>query len=107
MGCLILFTLLLIISFGALGIMTGDMTAFTALTATLAIGLDITGILYRIHKLKERRKETFNPLSPTLRWMNTAGSILIAANQHTNFCLIAGWQYNNKSDQKLIKTLET
>ena len=29
------------------------------------------------------------PLSPTLRWMNAAGSILIAASQHTNFHLLA------------------
>ena len=49
--------------------------------------------------------EKNNPLSPTLRWMNAAGSILIAASQHTNFHLLAGWRDNNEFDRESIKTM--
>lgn len=86
-------------------LLTGDMTAFIALAATLVIGLGLAGILYHIYKSKQRRMEKYNPLSPTLRWMNAAGSILIAASQHTNFHLLAGWRYNNEFDRESIKTM--
>ena len=90
MGCMIVFVILLVIGIGILCFLTGDMTAFIALAATLVIGLGLAGILYHIYKSKQRRMEKYNPLSPTLRWMNAAGSILIAASQHTNFHLLAG-----------------
>lgn len=105
MGCTIVFVILLVIGIGILCFLTGDMTAFIALAATLVIGLGLAGILYRIYKSKQRRAEKYNPLSPTLRWMNAAGSILIAASQHTNFHLLAGWRYNNESDRECIKTM--
>ena len=79
MGCMIVFVILLVIGIGILCFLTGDMTAFIALAATLVIGLGLAGILYHIYKSKQRRMEKYNPLSPTLRWMNAAGSILIAA----------------------------
>ncbi|MBS4960481.1 MAG: DUF1266 domain-containing protein [Clostridiales bacterium] len=105
MGCMIVFVILLIIGLGILSIMTGNMGGFIALIVTLAIGLILLGVLYCVFKSKERRGEEYNLLSPTLRWMNTAGSILIAANQHTNFYLLAGWRYNNESDREIIKTM--
>lgn len=105
MGCLIIFIILFVIGFGILGIITGDMAAFIALTITLAMGLTLLVILYRVYKSKDRRREKFNPLSPTFRWMNAAGSILIAANQHTNFCLLAGCQCNNESSRESLKTM--
>ena len=77
MGCMIVFVILLVIGIGILCFLTGDMTAFIALAATLVIGLGLAGILYHIYKSKQRRMEKYNPLSPTLRWMNAAGSILI------------------------------
>lgn len=88
MGCAIVFVILLVIGMGILCFLTGDMTAFIALAATLVIGLGLAGILYRVYRSRQRRKRG-NPLSPTLRWMNAAGSILIAANRRTNF---TGWQ---------------
>lgn len=105
MGCTIVFVILLVIGMGILCFLTGDMTAFIALAATLVIGLGLAGILYHIYKSKQRRMEKYNPLSPTLRWMNAAGSILIAASQHTNFHLLAGWRYNNEFDRESIKTM--
>ena len=105
MGCTIVFVILLVIRIGILCFLTGDMTAFIALAATLVIGLGLAGILYHIYKSKQRRMEKYNPLSPTLRWMNAAGSILIAASQHTNFHLLAGWRYNNEFDRESIKTM--
>lgn len=82
MGCTIVFVILLVIGMGILCFLTGDMAAFIALSATLVVGLGLAGILYHIYKSKQRRMEKYNPLSPTLRWMNAAGSILIAASQH-------------------------
>ena len=105
MGCMIVFVILLVIGIGILCFLTGDMTAFIALSATLVVGLGLAGILYHIYKSKQRRMEKYNPLSPTLRWMNAAGSILIAASQHTNFHLLAGWRYNNEFDRESIKTM--
>ena len=99
MGCAIVFVILLVIGIGILCFLTGDMTAFIALAATLVIGLGLAGILYRVYRSRQRRKRG-NPLSPTLRWMNAAGSILIAASQHTNFHLLAGWRYNNEFDRE-------
>lgn len=94
-----------VIGICTLCILTGATAAAIALVATLAIGLGLSGIAYCIYMSKQRRVEKYNPLSPTLRWMNTAGSILIAANQHTNFHLLAGWRYNNEFDRESIKRM--
>lgn len=100
MGCTIVFVILLVIGIGILCFLTGDMTAFIALAATLVIGLGLAGILYRVYRSRQRRKRG-NPLSPTLRWMNAAGSILIAASQHTNFHLLAGGTITNLTGKVL------
>ncbi|MFR5900938.1 MAG: hypothetical protein ACLUIO_15810, partial [Neglectibacter timonensis] len=50
MGCMIVFVILLVIGIGILCFLTGDMTAFIALAATLVIGLGLAGILYHIYK---------------------------------------------------------
>ena len=55
MGCMIVFVILLVIGIGILCFLTGDMTAFIALAATLVIGLGLAGILYHIYKSKQRR----------------------------------------------------
>ena len=52
MGCMIVFVILLVIGIGILCFLTGDMTAFIALAATLVIGLGLAGILYHIYKSK-------------------------------------------------------
>ena len=49
MGCMIVFVILLVIGIGILCFLTGDMTAFIALAATLVIGLGLAGILYHIY----------------------------------------------------------
>lgn len=104
MGCTIVFVILLVIGMGILCFLTGDMTAFIALAATLVIGLGLAGILYRVYRSRQRRKRG-NPLSPTLRWMNAAGSILIAANWRTNFNRMAGFRYNDEPDRKAIQAM--
>ena len=104
MGCTIVFVILLVIGMGILCFLTGDMTAFIALAATLVIGLGLAGILYRVYRSRQRRKRG-NPLSPTLRWMNAAGSILIAANRRTNFYRMAGFRYNDEPDRKAIQAM--
>ena len=43
-----MFVILLVIGMGILCFLTGDMTAFIALAATLVIGLGLAGILYHI-----------------------------------------------------------
>jgi uncharacterized membrane protein YqjE len=65
MGCTIVFVILLVIGMGILCFLTGDMTAFIALAATLVIGLGLAGILYRVYRSRQRRKRG-NPLSPAL-----------------------------------------
>lgn len=50
-----------------------------AVIGTLALIL----ILRHIFRPWEKRKDWLNRLSPTLRWLNAAGSILIAANKGT------------------------
>lgn len=104
MGCTIVFVILLVIGMGILCFLTGDMTAFIALAATLVIGLGLAGILYCVYRSRQRRKRG-NPLSPTLRWMNAAGSILIAANRRTNFYRMAGFRYNDEPDRKAIQAM--
>lgn len=64
-----------------------------SLLATLAVGLGITAILYHIYKPRELRIDSSNHLSPTLRWMNTAGSILLAANSYSDFRQLGGYGY--------------
>ena len=49
MGCMIVFVILLVIGIGILCFLTGDMTAFIALAATLVIGLGLAGILYPVY----------------------------------------------------------
>lgn len=56
------------------------MAGLIACLVTVAVGLILAGIASYIGKPREKRIESGNPLSPTLRWMNTAGSILLAAN---------------------------
>lgn len=68
------------------------MEGLLACLVTVVVGLILAGIAYHIWKPREKRIETNNPLSPTLRWMNTAASILVVAN-HGNFRNMAGIFY--------------
>ncbi len=77
-----------------------------ALFSTVAIGLGLAAILYHVCKPREKRVDHFNPLSPTLRWMNTAGSILLAANPGTDFRELGGYgpRMRGENYQKSVKT---
>ncbi len=99
------FVIPFVIGIGILCFLAGNMSPVIAMAATLVIGLGLAGIAYHIYKSKQRRREKYNPLSPTLRWMNAAGSILIAANHRTNFHLLNGFQCNNESDREGIKKM--
>ena len=57
------------------------MAGFIACFVTVGVGLIIIVVGNYFFKPREQRIEVDNPLSPTLRWMNTAGSILLAANE--------------------------
>ena len=57
MGCAIVFVILLVIGMGILCFLTGDMTAFIALAATLVIGLGLAGILYRVYRSRQGREK--------------------------------------------------
>lgn len=105
MGCMILFAFLMVIGIGILCFLTGDMTMFLALVITLAAGFVLIGVLYRKFKPREKRADTMDPLSPTLRWMNTAGSILLASNPSADFRYLGGYGYriHRKDGRKLIQ----
>lgn len=68
------------------------MAGFIACFVTVGVGLIIIVVGNYFFKPREQRVEVDNPLSPTLRWMNTAGSILLAANEGS-FRRMAGMIY--------------
>ena len=108
MKATIIVSALIVILIGVLSVLSGEMAGFIALIATLAFGLGITAVLYLKFKPREKRVDTFNPLSPTLRWMNTAGSILLAANESADFRYLGGYGYRvllNGQQQSLRRTL--
>lgn len=74
------------------------MAGFIACFVTVAVGLIIMGVCSYVFKPREKRVEVGNPLSPTLRWMNTAGSILLAANEGS-FYRMAGMIYPGGEDK--------
>ncbi|HJA93541.1 MAG TPA: DUF1266 domain-containing protein [Candidatus Eisenbergiella merdipullorum] len=59
------------------------MEGIYALLLTLGIALVLMLVLKYIFRPREKRTDWLNTLSPTLKWMNAAGSILIAANRGT------------------------
>lgn len=87
----IIIVILAEIFFGVLGVLSGDMTTWIAMTVTIVISLAIVGVLCHFFKPREKRVEKYNPLSPTLRWMNTAGSILLASNPGSVFYKMGGY----------------
>lgn len=102
----IVFAILFTVAFGALSVLSGDMTAFIAYAAVLVIGLGGTAVLYHFFKPREKRVDKGNPLSPTLRWMNTAGSILLAANPSVDFHQMGGYGHYTQSES-MRQSLQT
>lgn len=108
MKLVIIITILIEIVFGVLGLLVGDMTAWIAMTATIAIPLIIVSVLSHFFKPREKRVEKYCPLSPTLQWMNTAGSILLAANSGASFDKMGGfgdWIERGERKNSLKKSL--
>ena len=75
----------------------------------LIIILIIRAVCLHIQKRKEKKGDTFTPLSPTLQWMNTAGSILLALNGG-NFRYMAGifypgWEHDEALTASIKKML--
>ena len=71
MGCMIVFVILLVIGIGILCFLTGDMTAFIALAATLVIGLGLAGILYHIYGNTAQKSRRDTARSDIIRpWIN-------------------------------------
>ena len=59
------------------------MKGSTAIPITIGVGLVLILILRYFFRPREKRTDWLNRLSPTFRWLNAAGSILIAANRGT------------------------
>ena len=59
------------------------MKGSTAILITIGVGLVLILILRYFFRPREKRTDWLNRLSSTFRWLNAAGSILIAANKGT------------------------
>lgn len=71
----------------------------------LAFVFAMRALVLRLQKKKAEKRRMFSPLSPTLQWMNTAGSILLALNGG-DFRLMGGifnprWEH----DEKLLASI--
>lgn len=89
-------------------LITGNTAALLAMTATVAFFSGVLWLLYRLYLKRNHRKKQHSPLSPTLMWMNTAGSILLAANPYASFSCMGGygtWMEDERILQMIKKTL--
>ena len=72
----------------------------------LAFVLILRAIVIHVQRPREARRDTYTPLSPTLQWMNTAGSILLATNKD-DFRYMAGVFYpGNENDPKKVEGIK-
>lgn len=72
-------------------LLAGNLAPWIAMTATILIPLGLVGLLQHFFKPPEKRVQKHNSLSPTLQWMNAAGSILLAANSGSSFSQMGGF----------------
>ena len=104
MGCTIVFVILLVIGMGIPLFSDGGYDGFYR--PGCYFSHRAWSCRYSVSRLSvTAAAERGNPLSPTLRWMNAAGSILIAANWRTNFYRMAGFRYNDEPDRKAIQAM--
>lgn len=69
--------------------------------------LILWAVVIHIQRPREQRRDTYTPLSPTLQWMNTAGSILLA-NNNGNFRYMAGVYFpGSENDQRSVEGIKT
>ena len=72
----------------------------------LAFVFILRAIVIHIQRPREAKRDTYTPLSPTLQWMNTAGSILLAANKD-DFHYMGGVYYpGNENDPKKVEGIK-
>lgn len=77
-----------------------------SIVSALVFVLIIRAICLHVQRPRETRRDTYTPLSPTLQWMNTAGSILLAANKG-NFRYMAGLFYpGNEHRQNSVSSIQ-
>ncbi len=68
--------------------------------------LILRAIVIYVQRPREQKKDTYTPLSPTLQWMNTAGSILLADN-NGNFRYMAGVYFpGNEYDPERVRSIK-
>ena len=86
---------------------------FIIIVLGLALGFFVNTILPSMIKTREDKKDNFNPLSPTLQWMNTAGALVLAqgfcmTSEHFRYmagCLFPGSENNPRLIQAVKKML--
>ncbi len=72
----------------------------------LAFILILRAVCIHVQRPREARRDTYTPLSPTLQWMNTAGSILLATNKHS-FRYMGGVFYpGNENKQESVDSIK-
>ncbi len=82
------------------------MPALIPIVLSLVFILVLRAVCIRVQRPREQRGDTYTPLSPTLQWMNTAGSILLATNQD-NFRYMAGIYYpGNENKPELVDSIK-
>lgn len=82
------------------------MPALIPIVLSLVFVLVLRSICIRIQRPREQRGDTYTPLSPTLQWMNTAGSILLATNEG-NFRYMAGIYYpGNENKPEIVDSIK-
>lgn len=68
--------------------------------------LILRAVVIHMQKPREKKADTFTPLSPTLQWMNTAGSILLATN-NGNFRYMAGIYFpGNENNTNKVESIK-
>lgn len=66
----------------------------------------LRAIVIHSQRTREERRDRYTPMSPTLQWMNTAGSILLATNEG-NFRYMAGVYFpGNENDLKKVEGIK-
>ena len=77
-----------------------------AIGASLVVILILRTVCIHIQRPREAKRDTYTPLSPTLQWMNTAGSILLATNQD-DFRYMGGVFFPGKeNNQNLVSSIK-
>ena len=78
-----------------------------SIVGALVFILILRAIVIHIQKPRESKGDKYTPMSPTLQWMNTAGSILLATN-NGNFRYMAGIFYpGNENRIDMVESIKS